>query len=167
MKTPPSLAKVTELLAYNPETGIFRWLVAPGNGGRVRAGDVAGGIGDDGYVRIKIDGQKFRAHQLAWLVMTGAWPAHQLDHRDRARANNRWSNLRAATRSQNACNMAVQSHNKCGLKGVSWHKKDRKWQARITKSGRVYWLGYFKSADLAHQAYCGAAREIHGEFAGV
>ena len=89
----------------------------------------------------------------------------RVDHRDEKKANNQRYNLRLATPSQNQCNIGRQSNNTSGFKGVSWHKKNRLWHARIKIGGKCKSLGYFRTPEAAHAAYCSAAAEIHGEFA--
>jgi hypothetical protein len=138
------------MLDYNPENGVFTWLV---NKGRAKAGDVAGSIGGEGYIIIA----KTLAHRLAWIWMTGAVP-RIVDHEDRIRTNNRWSNLRPASKAQNAVNSKLNIRNVSGLRGVSWHKGGRKWQAHC---GPKY-LGLFASAGDAHAAYLEAAATSYG-----
>lgn len=88
-----------------------------------------------------------------------------VDHRDRNRLNNKRRNLRAATNTENQCNKGPQSNNTSGFKGVSWHKKARKWSAQIRLHGKQKHLGLFELAKDAAQAYDTAARQLHGEFA--
>ena len=86
-----------------------------------------------------------------------------IDHRDGDRANNRWDNLRCATRSENNANRALQRNNCSGFKGVSL--KSGKWRARIRKHGRLFALGVFQTPQAAHAAYVAAARRLFAEFA--
>ena len=72
--------RLKEVLHYDPETGIFMWLVAPN--GRIRVGMEAGSS-HDGYIGIKVDRILYKAHRLAWFYMTGEWPANDVDHWDR------------------------------------------------------------------------------------
>lgn len=141
-------------IAYNPETGVFVWRL-----GR-RAGYKAGGLWNTGYVRIKILGETHCAHRLAWLWMTGEWPASEIDHVNRHRDDNRWSNLRLATTSQNHGNKPRQRNNKIGLKGVVL----RKGRYYVATCRKIH-LGYFSTPQEAHAAYCKAASEAFGEFA--
>jgi hypothetical protein len=94
------VARVRELLDYWPETGIFTWRVdrRGGNGGILKkAGTVAGTFSKTHrYLIIQVDGRLYGAHRLAWLWMTSEWPAHQIDHKDTDRSNNRWNNLFSA-----------------------------------------------------------------------
>ena len=96
--------------------------------------------------------------------MTGKWPENDIDHINVARGDNRFSNLREATRSENLRNRGAQKNNTSGFKGVSWQKSSRKWDARINIHGKVVHLGYFDDPEDAYQAYCQAAKELHGEF---
>jgi hypothetical protein len=147
--------RLRELLAYDPETGAFTWRVGQ------RAGKVAGSVHSKGYARIWVGGRSYRAHRLAWLYVTGAWPVAQLDHANGARDDNRFVNLREATNAENGHNR--KTNNPCGFKGVRQQKK--RWCARIGKNGRRIFLGLFATPEEAHAAYVAAATEHHGEFA--
>ena len=89
----------------------------------------------------------------------------KIDHRDGNGLNNRRANLRTCTHTQNLRNRGAQANNKCGFKGVSWHKQHGMWRAQIQVSGRQKHLGYFPTHEAAYAAYCAAAAELHGEFA--
>lgn len=112
-----------------------------------------------------LDGRAYQSHRLAWLWMTGEWPALQVDHKDTDRRNNRWSNLRLATRTENQWNANVRGDNTSGYKGVSRPKGRTKWQAHITLGGRRKYLGTFDTAEDANQAATAARQAAHGEFA--
>lgn len=155
-------ARLRELMHYDPDTGVFTWLK-----GRARTarGSIAGYVCGNGYVSIKIDREANLAHRLAWLYMTGEWPKNDLDHRDRDRRNNRWSNLREASASLNQANTTKRLTNTSGLKGICFWPKRNKWAATIQVRGRRFFLGFFESPTLAHQAYAAAATEHFGEYA--
>jgi hypothetical protein len=112
-----------------------------------------------------IRGRRFQAHRLAWLYVYGEWPNGAIDHINRDPGDNRISNLRLATPTQNNANRARPACNTSGVKGVSWIGKSRKWQAQITVHGRQKYLGRFSEKDLAVQAYRKAASAYFGEFA--
>src|SRR5687767_12761833 len=141
--------RLHELLDYDPDTGVFTWLEKRG---RVRAGDVAGTLTDDG-VYIRVDGRRYSASQLAHLWITNEWPHDQMNHRDGIHANNHWANLRPVTHSQKLCNRGKQQNNTAGLKGVTFHKRRGKFQAQICVAAKRHFLGYFPTAELAHRAY--------------
>jgi hypothetical protein len=150
------------LLHYNPETGVFSWRVD--RGGKARAGDEAGYL-KDGYVRIEIAGKGYRAHRLAYLYMTGTFPDFEVDHEDTNKANNRWRNLRPATRSKNLGNVGLMRTNTSGFKGAMWHKRIRRWQAMICVNRQKFHLGYHDTPEEAHAAYMAAANTHFKEFA--
>lgn len=161
---------VRKLLSYDAETGEFRWKVAPAR--NVKAGDLAGSVHRNArtgreYRRIWLKGNLYLAHRLAWLHMTGRWPAAQIDHRDGNGQNNQIANLREATRLENLRNRGSARNNTSGFKGVSWHAKRGKWESQIRFNGRKKYLGRFDSPEAAYAAYCAAAAEFHGEFARV
>lgn len=86
------------------------------------------------------------------------------DHRDRDRLNNRESNLRVATPSQNGMNKNVRSNNTSGRVGVHWSEGNQKWCAMICSHGRHINLGYFDDFDDAVTRREVAEREYFGEF---
>lgn len=104
---------VRAILDYETETGLFRWKTRSFDDGRItkiwntkHAGKIAGTVCVQGYVAIGVDDHPRKAHRLAWLWVTGEWPV-EVDHKDRNRANNRWSNLRHADDSTNQHNRGI------------------------------------------------------------
>lgn len=153
-----------QLIHYCPETGVFTWLVQRGGG--IKPGDRAGFVSKGegrGYLHIKVLARKYQASRLAWLYMTGEWPEDLVDHRDRDRANNKWSNLRHATMVQNCANRKIDPRNMLGVKGVS--KCGSKFRARITVEGKLQQIGAFSTIEDAAEAYAAAAAATYGEFA--
>lgn len=135
------------------------------NGWNTRlAGKPAGSFSTSGYLDVTFGVQKIRAHRVIWAMHKGAWPLGRLDHRNLNRSDNRFPNLREATHSQNIANQPVSPRNKVGLKGVCAHNS--RYRAQIKAAGKVRYLGMFDTPELAHAAYCAAARHFHGEFAG-
>lgn len=114
---------------------------------------------------IGIDGTRYLAHRLAFLYMTGAWPDCDVDHINLDRADNRWGNLRQATRSQNMANGKLRSSNTSGFKGVTWVSRLSKWRAEIVKDGRKKAIGHFATPECAHAAYMAEAGRVFGEYA--
>lgn len=111
----------------------------------------------------KIDGKKVEVKMHRVIMQTPE--GFDTDHKDLDGLNNQRSNLRIATRSQNIKNQGTKSSNTSGFKGVSWHKKDKKWQTRIKINGKQKHLGNFTTPELASEAYIAACKEYNGEFA--
>jgi hypothetical protein len=97
--------------------------------------------------------------------MTGEWPEHEVDHKNRDPSDNRWGNLRDATRSLNNTNAYLHANSTSGRKGASWNKQYQKWEAKISVNGRTHFLGRFDSIVGAHRAYVIAAIKHFGEYA--
>lgn len=153
MDTTLTAARLRELLTYHPDTGSF-----------TRDGEPAGTISKSkGYVVISIDGRDYRAHRLAWLYMTGEWPAEQIDHKNRLRSDNRWSNLRPATQGQNQANRPARG-SASGFRGVYWADHAGKWRAEIKIGKRKRVLGYFDDPELAGEFRDLVAQTLWGDF---
>ena len=151
---------VRDALRYEQETGLFRWRISHGNR---RRGQIAGHIDDQGRPKIQVNGERFLQSRLAWYWMKGAWPNAEIDHINENQADNRWCNLREATRSENECNKSLKSNNTSGIKGV--RKVGGRWRAEIMKDGKAKHIGYFDTSEAARQAYLDSADKLHGEFA--
>jgi hypothetical protein len=95
--------------------------------------------------------------------MTGEWPENEIDHRNREKDDNRWSNLRPANRSQNCANEKMNCRNLSGLKGVSVERG--RYRAKIVINGKIHRLGSHRTPEDAHAAYAVKAVELFGEFA--
>lgn len=154
-------------MRYDPETGRLFWQkrddVTQRWNARFPGKEAFTSCDGHGYRRGKINGRDYQAHRVIWAMQTGAWPVSEIDHINGVKTDNRMQNLREATRSQNQHNKGVNAHNSIGLKGVSPYR-DR-WQARIAVNGVNKHLGIFATPSEAHQAYCAAAKRLHGEFA--
>lgn len=171
---------VREYLDYNPDTGVFVWntrnieqfldakfpLREHPRWNTRYAGKIAGIPDLRGYIRIKLFGKRHSAHRLAWLWMTGKEPSSDIDHVNLKKGDNRWLNLRLATRSENTANRPPANNNTTGMKGVYWHKANKKWTASIGNNGSIY-LGSYDCPAAASFAYQIAASKLFGEFARV
>lgn len=158
-----SHARLKEVLLYDAGSGEFRWRLRMGC--RALPGARAGTVKEDGYRIVYIERKRYSEHRLAWFYMTGSWPARHIDHANGARSDNRFMNLREATRSQNAANSRPKKPGQVGLRGVSPIKGGSTFQARISMNRKEHYLGSFRSPEEAHAAYCEAAKRLHGEFA--
>lgn len=166
----PTQAVLRELLDYEPLTGIFRWRKEP-RPNRPLIGKIAGSARKTGYLYIAVDGSdQIGAHRLAWIYVHGLTiGGAEIDHKDGNPSNNAIENLRLATSSQQKQNKGAQSNNRCGLKGAFYHAahKGKKWRSQIKVADRLIFLGYFHTAEEAHEAYASAAVAHFGEFARI
>jgi len=92
-------------------------------------------------------------------------PGLEIDHINGNGLNNRRINLRWATYSQNRMNSQLYRTTTSGFRGVTYHKRDRKWHARIKINWKSLSIGYFDNPEDAAKAYDKAALIFHKEFA--
>lgn len=85
----------------------------------------------------------------------------EIDHRFGDTLDNRKSELRTCTRTENSRNSQVRKNSLSGFKGVSWHAKNKKWRVRIQN---IY-LGSFNTKTEAAKIYNKKAKELFGDFA--
>jgi len=147
-------ARVKELFDYNPTTGELTRRVTVR--AWAQAGSLAGTFDSQGYRQVGIDGRKYRAHRLVWLLVHGELPSSLIDHINGQRDDNRLSNLRLATNSDNQHNIGCKRHSRSGVKGVYWHKARQQWAAEIRINGHKTFLGLFPDVPSA-----AAALEAH------
>lgn len=94
---------------YDPVTGVFT---------RLTRKNSHGSIDRDGYLILKINRRQFKGHRMAWLYVYGVLPTHNIDHRNRIRADNRIDNLRDATQAVNVENTTRHPNPETGVIGV-------------------------------------------------
>jgi hypothetical protein len=161
-KTDLTAERVREVWDYSPDTGIFRWKIAPPHKPDF-VGRVAGCLGALGYWVIGFEQHKYPAHVLAWLYVHGEWPSDELDHQDMVRHHNWISNLRIANQTLNNANRKSYSNNQSGFKGVYRHQG--RWRAMIRLDGQGMHIGSYDTPEEANSAYVAKAKELFGEFA--
>lgn len=137
--------RLKELVDYCPGTGTFT--LKKYRGGRVKAGEKLGSMTSKGYIDIKVDGKTYKAHRLAFVYMEGSAP-NEVDHINRVRDDNRWSNLRAITRGDNCRNRG--GANKDGLpSGIYRHR--RKFKVMVGVDYNPIYLGLFNTVEEAEK----------------
>jgi len=154
--------EIKSLLSYDPESGLFVWKKSYHTS---RIGQIAGHVDGEGYIRIGISAKAYVAHRLAWVYMTGRWPEAEIDHINAVKADNRWANLREASRWENSGNTPTAKNNSSGFKGIYWHSGRQKWYAAIRYYKKKIHLGSFDTVQDAANAYAKASHELYGRFA--
>lgn len=137
---------------YDPETGKFYNKRGKEVGSYTRV-----------YGRIEFRKKHITLSRLAVFLMKGYWPEGEVDHENLNTHDDRWDNLREATRTQNAQNKGVRHTNKTGYKGV--HNNGWSFVASIQTNKKRKYLGSFKTLEEAVAAYNEAAIKHHKEFA--
>lgn len=132
-------ARVKELFDYREDGQLIRRISRSSN---TKAGDIAGSPNGSGYLITVVDGEDYRNHRLVWLWHYGYIPEYGLDHIDRDPGNNRIENLREASQTCNMRNTGLQRNNTSGVRGVSWSKQAKKWQAMIKIQKKYFGVGY-------------------------
>ena len=162
----PSLTfeRALKLIDYDPNTGIMKSKI---NRATLNVGNIVGSMNKRGYLRVAIDGKEYYQHRIAFLLMTGKWPTKEIDHIDENKANNCWTNLREATRSQNESNKKKSIVNASPYKGVFFRRRNKynPWESFIKSNNRQIYLGSFPTAEEANKVYIEASIRIFGEFA--
>jgi len=97
--TQTSRIELKDRLAYNPETGLFCWRIR--QGGPQKHGWFPGTPTGTGYLSIRLDNKNTKCHRIAWYLHYGHWPEKSIDHINGIKSDNRISNLRLATQSEN------------------------------------------------------------------
>lgn len=163
--------RLRELVDYEPETGLFFWRheACGGFHGSVvmhRQGERAGTPRKtDGRTVIRIEARTYLSYRLAWLWVTGNWPLLEIDHIDGDPTNDRFVNLRDASRRVNQQNIRKRKNDKRSseLLGVFANRPSYKkpWRSSISTGGKQKSLGSFDTEEEAHAAYVSAKRRLH------
>lgn len=177
----PPVPVVRALLTYDPVTGLFKWRsgipsyfkagllgreVNCATWNKRYAGKPAfTSIGGNGYLLGEILSRKYLAHRVAWALHTGEWPKAIVDHANGDPKDNRWCNLRLATKAQNGQNAKTPKHNRSGVKGVSRRQGRNSWRAQLRVDGRYVFIGNSVCLGVAINMVRKARSALHGDFA--
>ncbi len=156
-----SQEQLKSIMHYDPDTGLFTWLISPKFG--VKVGDEVG-THLEGYRVTRFKGTPYKLHRLAWLYVYGEMPDVFIDHINGIRDDNRIVNIRLATHTQNLRNSGNRKNNTLGFKGVCFDKRSKKYGAYLQVNGKQKWLGTFCTVQEAASTRSEAAKQHHGEF---
>lgn len=116
-----------------------------------------------GYYCINYKGVRYALHRLIFRLKGMTIP-DIVDHKNLNKLDNRWCNLRVATKRQNNTNQPIRKDNTSGFKGVRYDKRRKLWYTTITVNYKTKFLGYFKRAEEAAVVYDQAADAYHEGF---
>jgi hypothetical protein len=153
-----TVERVRQHLDYCPKTGVFRLRNDAYNLSK-RAGEPVGAKDGQGYLRLRIDGKRYRLHRLAWLHHYGELPPEDIDHINGDRSDNRIANLRAVSRRENLQNAVHRATGATGMRGVT--KRKGKYAAQIVVDYKHLYLGRYDTPEEAHEVYMAAKRRLH------
>lgn len=173
---------IPQLLTYSPDTGDLYWKPRPptlftatatrtaehmaANWNAKHAGQKAlTAVGSHGYKSGRVMGRGLLAHRVIYCLMTGQWPTHEIDHVNGDRTDNRWRNLRQATRAQNNRNLTGYATTSPYI-GVYWNKSLGGYMARVYHEGRSHYCGFSRTdPEKIARRRDAKAKELFGEFA--
>lgn len=153
--------RLRQLLRYEPESGKLFWRERPREdfatnrafatwNSRYSGAEAFTNTIPGGYKTGTIMNKSYRAHIVIWAIVTGVWPDHEIDHRNGIRHDNRFSNFKPATSSENKRNCRRYSSNTSGVTGVYWEKRRRSWLVKISTGVRqVVEIGRFRTKEEA------------------
>lgn len=170
----PTADYLHECFDYDPVTGVLTWKTRPLSHFKNEwacniwnfkfSGKPAGGLSTSGHIRISVDNRRIYAHRLAWVMRTRKWPVEEIDHANGNPADNRWENLREASKQEQQWNR----HQRGSLpRGVCRSRNKRLFLAYITEGKgrhRSRYIGSYGTPEEAHAAWLAAVREERGEF---
>ena len=160
----PSVERLRELISYNAETGSLVWmprcaadfLPSAGKSAEAKAGafntryvgtPALSNTTIHGYRAGSLFGHRMYAHRVAWALHFGAWPDANIDHINGDGTDNRVSNLRDVSQSDNMSNRRRSggANPRVGVRQTP----SNKWSARIEKGGKTLRLGVFNTFEEA------------------
>lgn len=97
-------------------------------------------------------------------MQTGQWPDPEVDHKNRKHDDNRWRNLREATRLQNTANHSGKKIKKSGLP-VGVYTERGRFRACLSHKGKQIRLGVFDTVAEAEEARRTGSLGLNGDFA--
>ena len=110
-----------------------------------------------------VNGHKNNYSLHRWLLEPDT--SKVVDHINHDTLDNRRTNIRICSSSENGQNRIVKSTNKSGVTGIDWRPLEKRWRATITTNGKSKHLGSFIELKDAALARKNAEIKYFGEFA--
>ena len=101
---------------------------------------------DSKYIQTRIKGKMIKLHRYIMNINNSNLV---VDHINRNPLDNRKSNLRICSYKENSFNKSIRVDNTSGIPGVSFHKTNKKWRAKIKYNNLTIHLGYFEDINEA------------------
>ena len=121
-------------------------------------------INDREYVCAKNNNKQILLHRVVLRLEPDDCCSVDHKHGRESRNDNRKSNLRPCTHSQNIMNIGLRSNNTSGVTGVHFDKIKQKWVARISVDGQRIILGEYNNFEDAVNERAIAEDKYYGEF---
>ena len=165
VKNYPSKEEIRALFHINWKTGEMFWKERPPYS-CVDVAKPAGSRDSKGYCQIGIQGGLYLRHRLLWIARYGGIPKGKVvDHRNKTPGDDRFSNLRSGSASDNMRNRKRPSTNKTGFKGV-YQRSNGTFRVQVSdRNGKKTNLGSFKKAEEADSIARAFRIQEHGAFA--
>ena len=163
-KPSPSQAYLMSILDYDATTGVLSWkhrkAAAVATNRRWAGREALNSLNQRGYRHGMIDGHNVMAHRIIWKLVTGEDP-ETIDHINGDRADNRFTNLRSVSATENMQNWPLPASNRSGVIGVYWGTRERRWIARIKLNRVTKHLGTFVHFEDAVRARRAAELDLN------
>lgn len=160
------LTEASRIYVYQPD-GTLVFKIDPRRPDCVTSkviGKTVGGDDGHGYLMCMLLRQKFKVHQIVWLLKTGEFPSKPIDHINRNRRDNRIENLRLAEDIENMQNLIASTKPTAG----TWKSPmSGRYCARLTHKGKKIYLGYFDTQEEANAAFVAEKKRVSAEFSPV
>lgn len=153
-----SRERVAELVEYRD--GNLYWKV---DQGRVKKGMLAGCVCGR-YRKVMLDKKLYSVSRVIYFLHHGDLP-EVVDHINGNTQDNRIVNLRGCTQAENVRNASTPCTNSSGIKGVYWHKRDKRWLVRLSINGKTKYFGSFADKEEARKHAEEMRIKHYGEFA--
>lgn len=155
----PSPEVLRQLLSYDPETGIVRWMARGQDfiaDDRIRSTFNTRFSGKEAFTHINewgyrvgaVLGRNVFAHRVIWAMQADEWPDGMIDHINGDPKDNRWKNLRIVDAAENSKNARRKKTNKWGENGIHWNGK--RWVV-VVGGGSNGYVGVFRDIETARE----------------
>ena len=143
-----------EYLRYNKAEGTFTWVKSPAY--RVRVGDNAGGLRQDGCISINLKGTSIKVQNLVWFFEYNSFPPSKIFHKDGNTCNNKVENLtlvegEVCYTSLTGRKAAITIKAEFTLDGITYTKSIEVTETRteqVIMAGLTNWLNDMKKENL-------------------